>query len=1009
MIIAQRFRAITLVVLALGMAALAHAGEPSTAPILRIEAGAHVLPITLLDLDRVRNRAITAGYDKTVRIWQLPELRLVRTLRVPIEAGNEGVLFAAAVSPDGRHVAVGGWTGWQWNQSASVYVFDSETGALIRRVGGFPRLVSALGYTADGRHLVVGMQGEGGLRILDAASFREVASDPEYRGNVVDISSAAPGGWLVTTALDGALRVYDATHHLVQRQPMGISRRPGNTAVSADGQSFALGFSDLPVVAVFRLPDLHLQFVARIESEPGQKGLCCVAWAADGSLVATGEHADDRALVFRWSKEGKLAGPPIDLGRHRAGGKMLLDDGSMLLTTDEPRLAIVSGNGQVIRELGSPALDLSLVGDGLLLSPEAGRVAWRLPDGYIQAMDLVRQGLFESPGAPGSAMRAVRACSAGAEPGSSACSAVRRGLRDTPEQKTYLENREPDVPPPDMLSTIWTAPRRQAAGRSIDCKDAEHPVLDGKPIVLDALERCTAWSYGADGEALIVGTNWSLRRYGRGGQALWRVYTQGKVHAVNLSADGRYVVAALSDGTLRWFDPNSGQERFGLFLHANERDWVLWRPDGYYAASPEGDQFVGWHVNDGQDKEARFYRAVQFERLLYRPDLVRAQFDPTQTAADAGSGASIEKIAAIEPPAIRITTAAAGPGGRPSIAIDVDSRGTPITEYRVYLNGIPILNPAERTLKEGERLRFKRRVAFEATGDGDQLRVEAFNGRSMGLAEYYLRAATANPAPQRRGNLYLLAVGVNHFDHIPKGPDRILDDLEFAAQDADAFARLMQGAQGHPYERVHVKVLSDRGNLPTRRAVVEALPFLQRAGADDTVVLFLASHGFSDPAGNYFFVPRDATQQDIREALAGRFVDREPKSLVSWRILFDAMRDSAGRRLLIVDTCQSLAVAGSFDARSLKKRTAASRFAMLTASQRNEYSQEYPQGGHGLFTFALLEALKRPAGAAKQRVTVEDAFEQTSRVVKQLGDARTRQTPQLIAPSFLADTPLVAW
>ena len=192
-----------------------------------------------------------------------------------------------------------------------------------------------------------------------------------------------------------------------------------------------------------------------------------------------------------------------------------------------------------------------------------------------------------------------------------------------------------------MLSTIWTAPRRQAAGRSIDCKDAEHPVLDGKPIVLDALERCTAWSYGADGEALIVGTNWSLRRYGRGGQALWRVYTQGKVHAVNLSADGRYVVAALSDGTLRWFDPNSGQERFGLFLHANERDWVLWRPDGYYAASPEGDQFVGWHVNDGQDKEARFYRAVQFERLLYRPDLVRAQFDPTQTAADAGSGASI--------------------------------------------------------------------------------------------------------------------------------------------------------------------------------------------------------------------------------------------------------------------------------------------------------------------------------------------------------------------------------
>lgn len=97
--IGQLFWKIALPAVALGLVVTGHAGEPSTVPILRIEAGAHILPISLVDLDRRRNRAITAGYDKTVRIWQLPELRLIRTLRVPIEAGNEGVLFAAAVSP----------------------------------------------------------------------------------------------------------------------------------------------------------------------------------------------------------------------------------------------------------------------------------------------------------------------------------------------------------------------------------------------------------------------------------------------------------------------------------------------------------------------------------------------------------------------------------------------------------------------------------------------------------------------------------------------------------------------------------------------------------------------------------------------------------------------------------------------------------------------------------------------------------------------------------------------
>jgi hypothetical protein len=38
----------------------------------------------------------------------MPELRLIATLRVPIDAGHEGQLFAIAVSPDGNTVAAGG-------------------------------------------------------------------------------------------------------------------------------------------------------------------------------------------------------------------------------------------------------------------------------------------------------------------------------------------------------------------------------------------------------------------------------------------------------------------------------------------------------------------------------------------------------------------------------------------------------------------------------------------------------------------------------------------------------------------------------------------------------------------------------------------------------------------------------------------------------------------------------------------------------------------------------------
>ena len=83
-------------------------------PILRVETGMHTTLIRRVVVDAARNRLITASDDKTIRVWQMPEARLVNVLRVPIDSGHEGQLFGLAVSPDGQTVAAGGWTGWDW-------------------------------------------------------------------------------------------------------------------------------------------------------------------------------------------------------------------------------------------------------------------------------------------------------------------------------------------------------------------------------------------------------------------------------------------------------------------------------------------------------------------------------------------------------------------------------------------------------------------------------------------------------------------------------------------------------------------------------------------------------------------------------------------------------------------------------------------------------------------------------------------------------------------------------
>ena len=164
------------------------------------------------------------------------------------------------------------------------------------------------------------------------------------------------------------------------------------------------------------------------------------------------------------------------------------------------------------------------------------------------------------------------------------------------------------------------------------------------------------------------------------------------------------------------------------------------------------------------------------------------------------------------------------------------------------------------------------------------------------------------------------------------------------------------------------------------------------------MVVFLASHGMSDKQGNYFFVPRDAKRADIDALLDGNGTT-DAASLIGWQDISAALRNTAGRRLLIVDTCQARQIFGQVEDFPLLKRSASSRVAFILASKGDEESQEYAAGKHGLFTYGLLEGLK---GGADRGLTVADWFGNAARTVDQLRDRRIGpQTPQFIAPGAL--------
>jgi uncharacterized caspase-like protein len=123
--------------------------------------------------------------------------------------------------------------------------------------------------------------------------------------------------------------------------------------------------------------------------------------------------------------------------------------------------------------------------------------------------------------------------------------------------------------------------------------------------------------------------------------------------------------------------------------------------------------------------------------------------------------------------------------------------------------------------------------------------------------------------------------------------------------------------------------------------------------------------------------------------------------MIPWTVFFDALRQAAGRRILIVDTCHARNIEGRIDLHSLAKRSASSLFSLVAAAKGDERSHEYAKGDHGLFTYALLQALRSGADAdGEGYVTLEKAFQAALPIVERLRDrGEGPQTPQLIAPA----------
>src|SRR5947209_5106666 len=78
-------------------------------PHLVLDTGGHNAEIRHALFTPDGKTLLTVSLDKTVRQWDVKSGEMLRVLRPPINHNNQGELYAAALSPDGKTLAVAGF------------------------------------------------------------------------------------------------------------------------------------------------------------------------------------------------------------------------------------------------------------------------------------------------------------------------------------------------------------------------------------------------------------------------------------------------------------------------------------------------------------------------------------------------------------------------------------------------------------------------------------------------------------------------------------------------------------------------------------------------------------------------------------------------------------------------------------------------------------------------------------------------------------------------------------